>query len=54
MNKIIIRKNIVMIIKNLKKSRFAWKQGLALPLYVGIKDNEIDYIVSQLKDHICN
>ncbi|MCW6074293.1 DegT/DnrJ/EryC1/StrS family aminotransferase [Clostridium sporogenes] len=40
--------------KEFKKSRFAWKQGLALPLYVGIKDNEIDYIVSQLKDHICN
>ncbi|ENK0838944.1 DegT/DnrJ/EryC1/StrS family aminotransferase [Clostridium botulinum] len=40
--------------KEFKKSNFAWKQGLALPLYVGIKDNEIDYIVSQLKDHICN
>ncbi|MBD5637190.1 DegT/DnrJ/EryC1/StrS family aminotransferase [Clostridium botulinum] len=40
--------------KEFKKSSFAWKQGLALPLYVGIKDNEIDYIVSQLKDHICN
>lgn len=40
--------------KEFKKSIFAWEQGLALPVYVGIKDNEIDYIVSKLKDYICN